>query len=82
MCLAVPAKIVALEGDTATVDLEGVRRACNVSFVEDAAVGDYVLMHAGFAIRKWTQAEVDEYREIIETAGRPLAAARKGGRGR
>jgi hydrogenase expression/formation protein HypC len=77
MCLAVPAKIVSLEGPNAVVEIEGVRRACNVAFVEDPSVGEYVLMHAGFAIRKWTEDELREYYEIIATAGRPLP--RKGG---
>lgn len=65
MCVAVPARIVDLDGPTATVDIDGVRREANVAFIEDAAVGDYVLIHAGFAIRKWTDEDVREFREIL-----------------
>ena len=65
MCLAVPARIVELDGQTAVVEVEGVRRASNVSFVRDPAIGDYVLLHAGFAIQKWSEEDVREYNEII-----------------
>ena len=65
MCLAVPAKIVELDGHDAVVEVEGVRRRSNTAFVPDAGVGDYVLLHAGFAIRKWSEDDVREYREIM-----------------
>ena len=71
MCLAVPAKIVELDGVHAVVDMNGVRREANVAFIEDAAVGDHVLLHAGFAIRKWTDEGVQEYNEIIQGLGGP-----------
>lgn len=69
MCLAVPAKIVELNGVQAVVDLNGVRREANVAFIEEPEVGDYVLLHAGFAIRKWTEEGVQEYNAIIEGIG-------------
>ena len=65
MCLAVPAKIITINGETAVVDLDGVRRECVVSFIQDASPGDYVLLHAGFAIQKWSYEDVQEYRDII-----------------
>lgn len=65
MCLAVPMRIAELEGDMAIVDRDGVRRPVNVAFLDAPAVGDYVLVHAGFAIRKWSEADVAEYREIL-----------------
>lgn len=68
MCLAVPAKIVELDGENAVVEIEGVRRAAIVSFVDDPAVGDYVLLHAGFAIRKWSEQDVKEFYEILNEA--------------
>jgi hydrogenase expression/formation protein HypC len=49
MCLAVPAKVLSIKDDVATVDYGGVRRQVQLALVE-AAVGDYVLIHAGFAI--------------------------------
>ena len=51
MCLAIPAKIMDRDGDKANVDFgQGVLREVNVSLVE-AKVGDYVLVHAGYAIQ-------------------------------
>jgi hydrogenase expression/formation protein HypC len=51
MCLALPARIVALEEpDNATVDLGGVRKAISVALTPGVAVGDYVIVHVGHAI--------------------------------
>jgi hydrogenase expression/formation protein HypC len=61
MCLAIPAKIMSLQGDKAHVDFgQGVLREVNVSLVE-AKLGDYVLVHAGYAI------QVLEEKEALET---------------
>lgn len=50
MCLAVPGKIVSIHGHNALIDFGGVQREANVSLVEPK-VGDYVVVHAGFAIQ-------------------------------
>lgn len=50
MCLALPARIVALDGDDATVDLGGVRKGVSVALTPGVAVGDYVIVHVGHAI--------------------------------
>jgi hydrogenase expression/formation protein HypC len=61
MCLAIPAKVMSLDGDKARVDFgENVLREVNVSLV-DAKVGDYVLVHAGYAI------QMIEEKEALET---------------
>jgi hydrogenase expression/formation protein HypC len=52
MCLSIPARIVKLEGARATVDVMGNRREADVSLVDEPQVGDYVLVHAGFALEK------------------------------
>jgi len=65
MCLAIPAKIVELNGQDAVVEVHGVRRRCNVAFVDQPRLGDYVLVHAGFAIRKWSEADLREYEEVM-----------------
>lgn len=75
MCLAVPAKIVELTGHDAIVELGGVKRAASVVFIDDAKVGDYVLLHAGFAMEKWTEEDVREYEEILRSAMPPEASA-------
>ena len=65
MCLAVPVRIVKIDKENATVEMDGIRRPCNVSFIPDARVGDWVLVHAGFAIRKWSEDDVREYNETM-----------------
>jgi len=63
MCLAIPARVMRIDGSKAQVDFgEGVLREVNVTLVE-AKVGDYVLVHAGYAIQT-----VDE-KEALETIG-------------
>ncbi len=77
MCLAVPAKILEINGDLAKVDFSGgVMREVNIMLV-DARVGDYVLVHAGYAIQVLDEKEAEEtlmlWREIMEIkdAGAP-----------
>jgi hydrogenase expression/formation protein HypC len=65
MCLAVPAKVVELRGDTATVDMEGVRREVSVLLVPDIRAGEYVIVHAGFAIGKLDEREALESLKLI-----------------
>lgn len=69
MCLAVPAKIVDIHDLNAVVELEGVRRECNIAFIENPRVGDYVLLHAGFAMKKWSEEDVQELRDILAYDG-------------
>lgn len=53
MCLAIPSKIISKNGFEATVDLYGARKKVSLMLLpEDASVGEYVLVHAGFAIQK------------------------------
>jgi hydrogenase expression/formation protein HypC len=65
MCLAVPVKIVSLEVEQAIVDLGGVQRKVQTALLPEVKVGDFVLVHAGFAIKKWSEEDVREYWEII-----------------
>lgn len=53
MCLAIPAQVVELrEGDTAVVDLSGVKKEISLALVDDVAIGDYVIVHVGYALNK------------------------------
>ena len=70
MCLAIPARIVELDGNNAIVEMDGIRRPGNVAFIPDPKIGDTVLLHAGFAIRKWSEKDVEEYRAIVGTGDR------------
>jgi hydrogenase expression/formation protein HypC len=64
MCLAVPAKIVELNDPTATISVDGALREVDVSLIEQPRLGDYVLVHAGFAIHRWDKSEVEEWENI------------------
>ena len=52
MCLAVPLKLIEINGKTATVEAMGMTRQVRVDFIKDPQVGDYVMVHAGFAIER------------------------------
>lgn len=65
MCLAVPAKVVEMTGDTATVDMEGVRRSVSMMLLPEAKVGEYVIVHAGFAIGRLDEKEAQETLSMI-----------------
>ena len=57
MCLAVPAQIVEREDMVATVDVGGVRRQVSMLLLPEAQIGDYVLIHAGFAMQQIDEEE-------------------------
>lgn len=52
MCWAVPAKIISIKDNIATVELNGLRKEALLDLLDGAALGDYVLVHAGYAIQK------------------------------
>ena len=60
MCLAVPARIIEIENQMATVEIGGARREASLILLPDAVQGDYVLLHAGFAISKVDEADALE----------------------
>jgi hydrogenase expression/formation protein HypC len=66
MCLAVPMKVVEREGDKGVAELEGVTREVALHFV-DAQVGDYILVHAGFAIQKVDEESALETIELFRS---------------
>lgn len=59
MCLAVPAKVIEVHAseEMALVELDGICKEVSTSLIEDAAVGDYVLVHVGFALSKLSEEE-------------------------
>jgi hydrogenase expression/formation protein HypC len=74
MCLGVPGKVVAIDGLEATVDFFGVRKVLRLDIVDEPVqVGDYVLNHVGFAIRRIPPDEVQEtialFDQILEHSG-------------
>lgn len=67
MCLAIPARIKTLEANSMSeVDILGVSRHVSLDLVPDAKVGDYVLVHAGFAIQVVDEAYAEETLEILK----------------
>jgi hydrogenase expression/formation protein HypC len=73
MCLAVPMRIAEIENGTAICEVDGVRREASLMMLEDAQVGDYVLIHAGFAIEKIDPEEAVKtlaiFREVLDAGG-------------
>ena len=71
MCIAIPSKIIAIDDSMAKVDVDGVVRDASIMLVENVKIGDYVIIHAGFAINK-----IDEKAalETIEDMRKILAA--------
>ena len=59
MCLAIPGKVVSIDGDDGVIDFGGVKKHTNLSMVE-ANVGDWVVIHAGFAIEVMDEEEAQE----------------------
>ena len=66
MCLAVPVKIVSVNGDQAEVDIGGVGRTVNIALTPEVKVGDYVLLHTGYAISVLDEQEAQETLSLLE----------------
>ncbi len=67
MCLAVPGEILEIKGDKGKADFGGVKREVDLSFLKGVKVGDFVLVHVGFAIQKVDQKVAREsYRLLAE----------------
>ncbi|MBT3311385.1 MAG: HypC/HybG/HupF family hydrogenase formation chaperone [Desulfobacterales bacterium] len=66
MCIAIPSKIIKIDGNSmATIDVEGAKRTASLLLLDDAEVGDYVIVHAGFAINKVNEEEALKTIEIL-----------------
>ncbi len=59
MCLAIPAKILTINDDEAEVESFGVKKNINISLIQNVKVGDYVIVHAGFAIQTIDASEAE-----------------------
>ncbi len=66
MCLSLPARIISIEGDMGQVSVGGVIFRAGLQMVEGVKVGDYVLLHAGFAIEKMKEEEAMETLRILK----------------
>jgi len=72
MCLAIPARIISIEGEDAEADVGGVRRRIGIMLTPSVKVGDYVLLHTGYAIGVIDPTEAEEtlalFRELAEVS--------------
>jgi hydrogenase expression/formation protein HypC len=66
MCLAVPMKVVSIEGAAGTVELGGVRQPVNFTLLPDVRPGEYVIVHAGFALERLDEEEARRTIELIK----------------
>jgi hydrogenase expression/formation protein HypC len=75
MCLGIPGQIVELvdeQHQIAKAEVSGVRRNVNVGLLDDVGVGDWVLIHVGFAMSKIDEEEARATREFLEALGEPF----------
>ena len=68
MCLAIPSKIVKIENNVATIDVDGVQREASLLLIEKPKIGDYVIVHAGFAINKLNEEDAKESLKLLREA--------------
>ncbi len=76
MCLAIPSKIVGISDQTAAIDVDGVRRQASLLLLPEARVGDYVIVHAGFAIQKIDEAAAREALRYLREAAALMDATK------
>ena len=71
MCLAIPAEVVAADRDNerATVSLAGVKKSVSTTLLDEVSVGDFVLVHVGYALHRLTPEEADRTLRLMEEAG-------------
>ena len=70
MCLAIPARVVALVApDNALIDLGGVQKEVSLALVDDVAPGDYVIVHVGYALAKLDPGEAERTLRVFAEAG-------------
>lgn len=70
MCLAIPAKVVQVgDGDSAVVDLGGVKKEISLALVDDVAEGDYVIVHVGYALNKLDPEEAEKTLALFAEIG-------------
>lgn len=65
MCIAIPGRVIEIVDAVAKVDVAGARKEASLMLMEDVQVGDYVIVHAGFAIQKVDEAEARETLRLL-----------------
>lgn len=72
MCLAIPSKIIAINDQMGVIDVAGVKREASLLLLEEPRVGDWVIVHAGFAIQKLDEATAQESLRYLREAAQLL----------
>lgn len=72
MCLAIPAKIVSIDGTMAEADIGGLKRQISIWLTPDAKVDDYVLLHTGYAINVIDEDEAQETLKLLAEMGESI----------
>jgi len=72
MCLAIPSQIIEIQDNLAVIDVAGVRRQASLLLLEGPQVGDWVIVHAGFAIQKLDEAAAQESLRYLREAAQLL----------
>ncbi len=75
MCWAIPARIIEIDGEVGRVELSGTIREVGLQLLPEASVGDYVLVHAGFAIQKVDEEEAQETLRLFAEVEAQLGGA-------
>lgn len=66
MCLSIPAKVISIENDMAVVSVGGTEYKASLQIIENVEVGDYILLHTGFAIQKLDAGEAEATLKLFE----------------
>jgi len=80
MCLAIPSRVTHIENQVATIDVDGVQREASLMMLEDVAVGDWVIVHAGFAIHKIDEQVAQETLQLLREAAEAAERKERDGR--
>lgn len=81
MCVAYPMQITAIADDQATITFEGTEQEVSLALLEDAQVGDYVIVHAGFALQKLSVEEAEETIKLFDELTEAPPDGNEGGDG-
>lgn len=77
MCIAIPLRVLSIEGDEAVAEVDGVERTVSLMMTPEATVGDYVIVHAGFAIQVLDRQEAEENLAILRRMASEVARRRQ-----
>ena len=76
MCLAIPGKIVNIDGNSALIDFDGIKQKIIIALIQNPEVGKFVIVHAGYAIEMMNEIDaleaIDQWKELAEEQGLDL----------